>query len=206
MLACALGGTWQRKEWDTPAAEADFFALKGILEALLRGLRVPVWELAAGGSEWLHPGRSARLLVAGDCAGEFGELRPSICAAYGVKLNTQVVELDLAVLLHASQEIGEYRQVPRFPAMRRDLALVIDETISHREVEEIITVAGGELLREVRLFDLYRGEQLPAGKKSAAYSLTFFAQDRTLEESEVNEAEAAISEALSARGISIRAT
>ncbi|MHB8780644.1 MAG: phenylalanine--tRNA ligase subunit beta [Candidatus Geothermincolia bacterium] len=204
MLGCAVGGCDSAKQWDMEPRDADFFTLKGILDATLEALRVRGSELVPGTAAWLHPGKSATLVVGGKKAGEFGEVRPSVAAAFGVRPNTQLMELDLAVLLEARADTGEFRAVPRFPAMRRDLALVMDERVAQAEVRDIIASAGGPLLKEIAVFDLYRGEQLGEGKKSLAYALTFYADDRTLEESDIAGAEQAVVDALAQRDITLR--
>ncbi len=204
-LAVALGGVWQQKEWDREAAEVDFFTLKGILELLLERLNIGAWDLVAPTSPWLHPGKAAGLKVQGVLLGEFGELKPGTAEACEVKPNTQVLELDIAGLLEAATPLPEFRETGRYPAMRRDIALVMDEAVTQAEVERVIWSAGGELLREVRLFDLYRGKQVGTRKKSIAFTLTYFSEERTLEEAEVNEVESAILTALSRElAISVR--
>ncbi len=204
-LAVALGGLWQEKEWDRDAAEVDFYTLKGVVELLLERLNIGDWELVPPSSEWLHPGKAAGLRIRGMLLGEFGELKPGIAEACEVKLNTQVLELDMAGLLRAASALPGFHEIGRYPAVRRDIALVMDEAVTQAEVERIIWSAGGRLLREVRLFDLYRGKQVGAGKKSIAFTLTYFSEERTLEESEVSEVESSILDALSRElAISVR--
>ncbi len=205
-LAVALGGLWTQKEWDRQAEEVDFYTLKGVVEMLLESLNIRDWTLAEPNSPWLHPGKAASLLVDGNALGEFGEMKPGIAAAFEVKPNTQVMELDVAALLAASHPLPEFAELGRYPAMRRDIALVMDEGIRTAEVEAVIRKAGGELLKDVRLFDIYRGEQVGTGKKSIAFTLTYFSEERTLEEGEVSEVEGAIIEALrSELSIGVRA-
>lgn len=195
-VGCALGGLWTQKGWDRESQEVDFYTLKGIVEMLLRHLNVYDWELRRAGSPWLHPGKSAAVLVKGEALGEFGELKPGIAGAFEIKANTQVLEFDVAALLAAAAALPEFREIGRYPSMRRDIALVMDENIAQAEVEKVIRQTGGSLLGEIRLFDLYRGEQVEAGKKSIAYTLTYFSEERTLEESEVSQLETAILDAL----------
>ncbi len=195
-LAVALGGLWAQKEWDREAEEVDFYTLKGIVEVLLNGLNIREWSLTRPASPWLHPGKAATLQAGGTRLGEFGELKPGVAEAYEVKQNTQVMELDVTALLSAAHPLPEFVEIGRYPAMRRDIALVMDEGVTQAEVEAVIRRAGGDLLRDVRLFDIYRGEQVGAGKKSLAFTLTYFSEERTLEEAEVSAVESAILAAL----------
>ncbi len=195
-LGCVLSGTWEQKQWGRVSCEVDFFTLKGIIEVLLERMNIRGWELSKAQGSWLHPGKSAMVKVRGITLGEFGELKPGVAEDFEVKPNTQVLEFDVAALIAASELLPEFREIGRYPAMRRDIALVMDEGITQAQVEKVIRGAGGTLLRDVRPFDLYRGEQVGTGKKSIAFTLTFFSEDRTLEEGEVSQVESAILDAL----------
>ncbi len=195
-LGCAMGGFWAQKQWDREAREVDFYTIKGIVEVLLERLNIKGWELLKAQSPWLHPGKSAAVTVHGALLGEFGELKPGIAEAFEVKPNTQVLEFDAAALLAVAEHLPEFREIGRYPAVRRDIALVMDEGIAQAEVDKVIRKAGGSLLREIGMFDLYRGEQVGKGKKSMAFTLTYFSEDRTLEEAEISQVESAILDAL----------
>ncbi len=205
-LGFALGGLWRQKAWDRKAEEVDFFTAKGIVEDMLDVLYVRSWELQPASNSWLHPGKSATLVVKEQVLGVFGELKPAITRAFEVRPNTQVAEFDLAALLSVAEPLPEFREIGRYPAVRRDIALVMDEGVKLAEVEKVIRAAGGGLLREVRPFDLYRGEQVGGGKKSIALTLTYFSEERTLEESEVSRVERDILSALQSElAIGVRA-
>ena len=134
----------------------------------------------------LHPGRSARLELAGREIGFLGEIDPAVRAAYDFPYPAVLAaELDLERLLRAIPHRFAARPVSPFPPVVEDLAFEVAEEIAAAAVESAVVEAGGELLREVELFDLFRGEQLGAGRKSLAYRLTYQAQDRTLTDAEV---------------------
>lgn len=175
-------GAWLNRD----NAPLSFFDLKGIVEELLRRLGL----LEKARFEALqHPTFgpwAANVLVDGQAIGVLGEVHPLVRRAF--ELPDQPValaELRLAPFQEAVQKRPLLQPISSYPAVKEDLAIVVDETVSAREVEEVLRQAGGRLLREVRLFDLYRGAQIPAGKKSLAYALTFQADDRTLRDKDV---------------------
>ncbi len=184
-LACALAGRWLPKHWDGEAGDVDFFTLKGILEKLAASLHIAQWGLRRGKMPFLHPAQSALLDLGGREAGWMGLVHPRVADGADIPAAAAVMELDLDMLVAAALEPVPYADIPRFPSVQMDLAVVVDEGIDAGEVERVIAEEGGDLLRELRLFDLYRGEQLEQGSKSLAYSLVFYALDRTLREEEV---------------------
>jgi phenylalanyl-tRNA synthetase beta chain len=186
-LAIALTGPVLPASWYDGEAPPQFgFAhLKGIVETLVQRLHVPGVRLVAAPHPSLHPARSAALQLAGAALGVLGEAHPQVCERFDVPEHVVVLlELDLDMLL-AHRQPRRYERISRFPAALQDMALVVDADIPAQTVEETLRAAGGGLLRHVELFDLYQGEQIPAGKKSLAYALTFQAEDRSLTEDEV---------------------
>ena len=186
-LAIALTGPVLPASWYDGEAPPHFgFAhLKGIVETLVQRLHVPGVRFVAAPHASLHPARSAALQLAGAALGMMGEAYPQVCERFD--LPEQVVallELNLDMLL-AHRQPRRYQRISRFPAALQDMALMVDVDIPAQTVEETLRAAGGDLLRHVELFDLYQGEQIPAGKKSLAYALTFQADDRSLTEDEV---------------------
>jgi phenylalanyl-tRNA synthetase beta chain len=198
-LGCALAGVWQLKQWEHEAEEVDFFSVKGILERLMSSLHVTEWSLRRERLHFLHPAQSCIVTVKGKDTGWLGLIHPRVAAETDLPENTAVLELDLEPLIEASLEISPYEEIPRYPSIQMDLAIVVDDNVEARQVEEVIRDVGGELLRDVRLFDLYRGEQLEASRKSLAYSLTFYALDRTLRDEEVRSAYEGIIKSLGER-------
>jgi phenylalanyl-tRNA synthetase beta chain len=133
----------------------------------------------------LHPARSAALQLAEVSLGSLGEVHPQVCERFDLSEQAvALLELNLDVLL-AQRQPRRYQRISRFPAALQDMALVVAADLPAQTVEETLRAAGGALLRHVELFDLYQGEQIPAGKKSLAYALTFQAEDRSLTEDEV---------------------
>jgi phenylalanyl-tRNA synthetase beta chain len=154
---------------------------------------------------FLHPGRAARIAVGSEPAGWLGELHPTVAAAWDLPGGT-AFELDLAPLIAAARTGGAlYEDVTTHPAVLQDLAVVVADEVPAERVVATVHEAGGDLLRHVRIFDLYRGDQVGAGRKSLALRLEFRAPDRTLTDEEVLGHREAIARALEAIGGSLRA-
>jgi phenylalanyl-tRNA synthetase beta chain len=186
-LAVAMTGPRHARSWLAPSAEEmDFYDLKGVVEALLSRLHLTDYEFAPAQHPTFHPGRVAKLIVEGQELGVLGEVHPLVRGNFDLpEGRVCLMELDLEGLLALAEPVRYYQPLSRFPAVMQDIALVVDEEVSAAQVRDLILQAGGKLLREALLFDLYRGEQIPEGKKSLAYSLTFQADDRTLTDEEV---------------------
>jgi len=186
-LAIALTGPVLPASWydgETPP-HFGFVHLKGIVETLVQRLHIPSVHFVAAPHPSLHPARSAALQLAGAALGMMGEAHPQVCERFALpEQAVALLELNLDMLL-AHRQPRRYQRISRFPAALQDMALVVDADIPAQTVEETLQAAGGDLLRHVELFDLYQGEQIPAGKKSLAYALTFQADDRSLTEDEV---------------------
>jgi len=180
-LGIALAGLREERSWTAEERPVDFFDLKGMVEELLSKLGVgkPHVRFEPAEAATFHPGRCARLLIRGEELGILGEVHPQVAEAFDLVGRVYLAELDLELLFEAAEE-RLYRPLPRFPAVRMDLAVVVDEEVAAERVERLIRESGGALLEEVVLFDLYRGAPVPTGKKSLAYALTYRAPDRTL--------------------------
>ena len=186
-LSIALTGPVLPDSWHQPqdAPLLGFTHLKGVVEMLVQRLNVPAILFTPGTHASMHPSRSAQLTLAGEELGWAGELHPQIREHFELPDQpVALLELRLELMLAHCQP-RHYQPIARFPAALEDLALVVDEEVPAQTVQEAIQAAGGELLRDVTLFDLYRGEPIPPGKKSLAYALTFQADDRSLTEDEV---------------------
>jgi phenylalanyl-tRNA synthetase beta chain len=189
--------------WRDEPAQPDFYALKGSLEALGEQLGCPV-EVEPAGEPFLHPGRAGRILVDGAPAGWIGEIHPLVCRAWDLEAAAGF-EVDLAPLLAASPTGSEhYEDVITFPAVHQDIAVVISDDVAAARVRATVAEAGGELLRSIEVFDLYRGSQLPEGSKSLALKLEFRAADRTLTDEEAAAVRERIKAALAELGGSLR--
>ncbi len=193
-VAALLAGPREAGSWlGHDAAPLGFFDLKGVAEALTTRLRLSdvKWERAEHPA--LHPGRAARLLVGGAEIGVLGELHPQVRAAFDLPEQPVVVmELDLDALLAGWGASHEMTDISTQPAVYEDVALIVDEAVAAAQVEALIRQSGGKLLVDIRLFDVYRGGQVPAGKKSLAYALTFQAPDRTLTDEDTKKLRAKI--------------
>jgi phenylalanyl-tRNA synthetase beta chain len=185
-LGAVMVGLREPRSWlGSDATPLGFFDLKGVVETLLDrlGITEVAWERASHPA--LHPGRTARLRVAGADAGLIGELHPTMRAAFDLpEAPVAVMELEVGALLAPWGAAHVMAEISTQPAVYEDLAVVVAEEVTAVQVAALIRQSGGKLLADVRLFDLYRGGQVPAGKKSLAYALTFQAPDRTLTDEE----------------------
>lgn len=194
----------KEKVWGSAEEEYDFYYLKGIAENILRYLGIRGFTFKqVSNVPWHHPGRTAVLLLGeGRKIGILGEIHPLVLERYGIDQPVTAMQLDLEEIIKEAQERPIYRAIARYPSLSRDLAVVVPENVEAEEVARVITRIGHGLLRDIRLFDLYRGKQVKEGYKSLAYSLTWQAADRTLTDEEVNnlhqEIEAALSRELAA--------
>ncbi|MFO0849711.1 MAG: hypothetical protein U0871_14340 [Gemmataceae bacterium] len=190
-LAVVLTGRRDEAAWDDPLgtkpAAFDFYDLKGVLDGLAADLHVSLAVEPAKDVPHLHPGRAARLLVGGKPVGAFGELHPKVAAAFRLaERSVLVAELDLETVLAAVPDRFAYRPVSPFPPVLRDVAVVVAADVPAERVLAEVVAAGGEVLESARLFDVYRGESIPAGTKSLAYALTYRVADRQLADKEVD--------------------
>jgi phenylalanyl-tRNA synthetase beta chain len=183
-LGALAVGALTPQSWRGGGEPADFFALKGVLEGM--GARLGVgFDFEPAGEPFLHPGRSANVLVDGVGVGWIGELQPLVCRAWDVEAAVGF-EIELAALVEAASAGAEtFVDVTTFPSVRQDLAVVVPVEVSAAQVRETVLAGGGELLRAAEVFDLFEGEQLGEGRKSLALRLAFRAEDRTLTDEEV---------------------
>lgn len=214
-LAVLLHGSVGGGDWRSPAAApADFFTVKAILEHVLATLRVeagyappaaaPASSTVAppalarmsldGGAGWpfLHPGRSAAVLVDAERVGFVGEVHPAVAAAWDLPAAAAVFAIDLGKVLAHAPETTTYEDMTSFPALRLDLAVVLDEGVPAALVLDVVRAAGGSRLVDAQVFDVFAGDQLGAGRRSLALHLEFRAADRTLTDDDVAPARAKI--------------
>ncbi|MDR3552179.1 MAG: phenylalanine--tRNA ligase subunit beta [Clostridia bacterium] len=190
--------------------KADFFALKGAVEELLAACGIEGAEFAAQpGAAAFHAGRCADITICESPLHEsplgiLGEIHPEVQANYGVDTRVFVAMLDFPTLFAHAGGLRQYRPLPKYPSTARDLAVVCDDAMPAAEIERAIRGACGKTLESIRLFDVYRGNQIPEGKKSAAFTVTMRAADRTLTDSEADRAVEKILKALAAIGAELR--
>ncbi len=181
-VTIALTGLRRPPAWDDARPpHFDFYDLKGILEALGSDLHLEPLRVEAAAHPSLHPGKCAELFSGDVRLGVFGELHPLVKEQYDLLTPPVIVaELDMQAILASRQPRRETQPVPVFPPVLEDIAVIVEESVPAVEVEKAIWQGGGKMLRAVRLFDIYRGEQIGEGRKSLAYSLTYQADDHTL--------------------------
>lgn len=189
-LAVVLAGERSVAGWQPADTSAmDFYDLKGVVQGLLAGLRLPDLSYEAAEHPSFHPGKCARVLVGEKQVGVMGELHPRVKAQYELpatfKAPVLAAEFDLDLLLELVPPLYQTVDVPVFPPVIEDLAFIMEEDVPAVKAEALIRQTGGKLLAGVELFDIYRGAQIGEGKKSLAYKLTYIAPDRTLETAEV---------------------
>jgi len=202
ILLCGQSGTLH---WGSDEGPVDFYDLKGLVENLAAYLKIEEVGFEAVDRPHLAPGRGA-IVTAGDAgAGYVGQLHPHVAEAFDVGVETYIAELDVGRLRESAGSAAGYRQVGRFPTVKVDIALVVDENLEGRRVEEVIKRQGGALMQSLRLFDVYRGPQVPEGKKSLAYALEFGSRERTLTDEEAHGVLGDIVESLEgALGVTLR--
>ncbi len=183
MVCGLMAGSRFEESWRGDDETLDFFDAKGVVEGLLEHLGVAA-DFEPGSDESLHPAKQAAIVIEGKSLGVIGELHPKVADAFELSEKVYLFELDLTMLLPFTLGHRLFQPISRFPAIVRDMALVVDSSVAHRQVQEI--VGGFPLVTEVTLFDVYSGGQLPAGKKSLAYRITFQSPSHTLTDEEVN--------------------
>ncbi|KPK91900.1 MAG: hypothetical protein AMJ88_12125, partial [Anaerolineae bacterium SM23_ 63] len=185
-LVIALSGPRSPPAWQgSDQKPMDFYDLKGLVDEFMTTLHLgPLYKPMEHPT--FHPGKCARILIGERQVGVLGELHPKVSERYDLPERPVVAaELDLDLLIESIPEGYVVEPVPAFPPVLEDLAVVVDDEVQADEVEALLKHTGGQLLVDVKLFDLYRGEQIPEGKKSLAYSMVYQAPDRTLTDEEV---------------------
>ena len=208
-VAGVLAGAMREAGWNDAPAAFDFFDGKGVVESLARELALPKLRfkaLSADEAPHVQPGRAAAVLSGGTELGWVGELHPLAVDAYQAEAPIVAFELDVDALVKAARPARDYRDVPTFPAVSMDVAFVVDEAVTCEKLMQCMSSAGGKLLEDARLFDVYRDEErVGAGKKSMAFALTYRAADRTLTSEEVDKAhERLVKKVCAATGAEVR--
>jgi phenylalanyl-tRNA synthetase beta chain len=193
-----LAGT--ADEWDHPEADSDrYLELKGAVEALLQGFGIDSCRTATyHGRNWTE-GSGASIRAEGETVAQMGEVAAALAASMGLDRPAWAAILDVAAIERAAPLVRRYRDIPRYPATKRDLAVIVPRETHHAELEDAIRKAGGALLDRVRLFDVFEGHRLGEGRKSMAYALEFRSPDRTLSDREADGAVQSIVRALEER-------
>lgn len=186
--------------------EGDFFDMKGAVEMILEacGLTERKDYNPKAGRTYLHPGRQADLIYDNTVIGYLGEVHPDVLDNYNLGAKAYVAVLDLPEVVKRAGGVKKYKGIAKYPAVTRDISMVMEKNILAGEVEAIIRSKGGRLLEHCDLFDIYEGSQIKEGFKSAAYAISFRSEEKTLEDKEVNELMDKILQALKERGIELR--
>ena len=190
----------------TYGAGETFFTLKGELEAILKGLRMPKASYTAvKDNPSYHPGRCAKVTIGGVDVGYMGQVHPLVAKNYGIDTEVYCAEINFSQMFELVLPEATYVPLPKYPTVTRDLSVLCDEALTVAEVQNVMTAAAGKLLRNIQLFDIYRGTGVPEGKKSVSFSLELRADDRTLTDTDseavVNKVLAALEEKL---GVTLR--
>ena len=168
--------------------DVDYFDLKGMVEVLAETIGVKDIKFTAESENpTFHPGRTAKVIIGGEDAGIMGEIHPEVLKNYGIPVKAYVAEIDLNSIILNADTTKSFAQMPKFPAVSRDIAMLVDDAVPVAEIEEVIRKAAGKTLEEVKLFDVYKGNQIAADKKSVAYALTLRSAEKTLSEDEVSQ-------------------
>ncbi len=205
MLVAALTGNWLTHQWQGEKKKVDFFVVKGILEGLFDQLGVTDHvRFEATTKQDLHPGRTANILLNGEEVGFIAQVHPSLQKELDLN-ETYVFQLDLEAVLSFRVSDISYEEIPKYPAISRDIALVVSQDIQAQQVKDVIVEKGGKLLKDVHLFDLYQGDKIEEGLKSLAFSLMYFDPTKTLTDEEVTKVHGKVLEGLEKElGITLR--
>ncbi|NYC93701.1 phenylalanyl-tRNA synthetase beta subunit [Clostridium acetobutylicum] len=164
----------------------DYFDLKGVVENLVEILGVNKISYARESENpTFHPGKTAVIKIKNTVLGTLGEVHPDVCENYEVEERCYVAEIDLDLLLENVSLSRKYKALPKFPTVTRDISVLVDEDILVQEIENVIKRQGGTILESLNLFDVYKGKQVPQGKKSVSYALTYRDENKTLTDKDV---------------------
>ena len=186
--------------------EGDFFTMKGVIEEFLEhiGMKKKAEYDPNAQKPWLHPGRQANVVYDGTVIGYLGEVHPKVMANYGIGQRTYVAVLDMPAVDGFASFDRKYEGIAKYPAVTRDISMVVPRTVLVGQIEKILAQRGGKILESYSLFDIYEGAQIKEGYKSIAYTLTFRAKDKTLEDAEITAAMKKILNGLEQLGIELR--
>ena len=186
--------------------DGDFFSMKGVVEEFFDkiGLHKKAVYDPDAGKPYLHPGRQANIIYGGVVVGFLGEVHPDVADTYGIGEKAYIAVIDMPEIMERATFDRKYEGIARFPAVNRDISMVVPKEIMAGRIEDVIEKRGGAYLESYALFDLYEGSQIKKGFKSLAYSIVFRAKDKTLEEADVSKAMEKILKALEEMGIELR--
>lgn len=187
LLAGAITGKRNDVHWSNDKSDVDFFDVKGIVIDVLNKFSISGYTLLPSTSPTLHPGKSADIMLNNERIGYFGQIHPLVETAYDFSKPVFVFELQVQPLITTYNTIAKYQQLPKYPFISRDLAVLVPNQIPINQIQELVEQAAGKYLSSFKLFDVYQGKQVAEGYNSIAFTLTFQASDRTLTDKEVEE-------------------
>lgn len=187
MLAGAISGKRNEVHWSNDKSDVDFFDVKGLMIDLLNKFSLHNYQLVPSKCSSLHPGKSADIMLDGQCIGYFGQVHPLVEQAYDFTKPVYAFELQLKPLIATYNSIAKYQPLPKYPFITRDLAVLMPNDISMQQLQEVVEQSAGQYLSNFKLFDVYQGKQVAEGHKSIAFTITFQANDRTLTDKEVED-------------------
>lgn len=182
-LSGALTGVWMGHQWQQEKKQVDFYLLKGIVEGLFGFLNIPVTFEQMKLPD-MHPGRCATIVIGQNKIGFIGQVHPKLEKTMDIK-ETYVFDIDMEAVFAAGQNAPAYQPIPKYPSVTRDIAFIVDADVHAGDIKETIKEIGGPVVQSVQVFDVYKGENLPEGKKSVAYSLVYQDPEKTLKDDEV---------------------
>ena len=185
-VAGILAGQIGEGVYSDPYRSPDFYDIKGLVEGILEVCGIVDYTLQKTDTPTFHPGRNAKVLLGNKQVGTFGEAHPEVLENYDLPYKAYLFEFDIEVLVDAAIFAKCFEPIPIYPTVERDLAIVVDKEVLSDMPTELIYATGGELVESVRLFDIYEGEQVPEGKKSLAYAITYHSATETLTDKAVN--------------------
>ena len=185
---------------------ADFYHLKGIVEQLFLQMNIHNADFTPEKNlPYFHPGKTAQILLGDKIAGYIGAIHPEVADNFDCPTNTYIAVLDVASVIEKADMVRQYKPLPKYPAVERDIAILVKDEIMARDIEKVLKKQGGNILEDIHIFDIYKGEQVPEGMKSMAYTLIFRAYDRTLVDEDVNKVmEKVLKELKNAFGATLR--
>ena len=199
MLIALWTGARTDASWYSREASCDFYDIKGAVEALMRALKVDSVRFTAMADEtceYTRPGHTAQIMVSGVKVGLVGELHPMVAENYDLKQAAFIFELDLENMAGLIPEDGNSKPIPRFPAINRDITIIIDRKIESQTVLEAVENFQEELIERLHLFDVFEGDPIAAGKKSVSFRVTYRSPVKTLEDEDVTDLHKSITERL----------
>ncbi len=187
VLGAVLCGRREDLNWTHSKDNMDFYDMKGVLESLMDNLQIHDYDLIPSQEPYLHPGKSCAVQYQGQIIGNLGELHPLAAKNFDLPEDTYVLELSMEPLVPAATKVSQYHHLPKFPGTSRDIAVVVPEKVTMKDLVAVLKANAGPFIKEVKVFDVYTGKQVPQGQKSMAFNLTFQAADKTLKDTEIDQ-------------------